>query len=61
MDSCGLRSVLAIHSRAGDAVRLVVICPSGRARRVFELAGVDRALTIYDDQSSADADTVNRG
>lgn len=54
MDSTGLRAVLALRRRLADRDRpLAIICPQGPARRVFEVAGLDRALPLHATVSAA--------
>jgi anti-sigma B factor antagonist len=48
MDSTGLNLVLGLRRRLVELRRrLAIICPRGRVRRVFELAGVDRVLPLH--------------
>jgi anti-sigma B factor antagonist len=56
LDSSGV-SVL-VHARAflGHEDRdLVTVCPPGSARRVFELAGIDDLLALFDSRDQAAA------
>jgi anti-sigma B factor antagonist len=54
MDSSGLKVVLGLRRRVDELRRrLAIVCPLGRVRRVFELAGVDSALPLH--TSLADA------
>jgi anti-anti-sigma factor len=54
MDSTGLNIVLRLRRRLeGLHRRLAIICPQGSVRRVFELAGMDRALPLYDTLAAA--------
>jgi anti-sigma B factor antagonist len=54
MDSSGLKVVLGLRRRVDELRRrLAIVCPPGRVRRVFELAGVDGALPLH--PSLADA------
>lgn len=54
MDSTALRLVLDARQRlVGLHRRLTIVCPRGRVRRVFELAGVDRALALHGSLSAA--------
>ncbi len=54
MDSTGLTLVLRARQRLeGLCRRLAIICPRGRVRRVFELAGLDRALSLHGTLSAA--------
>ena len=50
IDSSGLSVLVASHKRLRDtACRLVVEAPPPAALRLFEIAGLDRVLTIRDD------------
>jgi anti-anti-sigma factor len=54
MDSTGLTLVLRARQRlAGLRRRLTIVCPRGPVRRVFELAELDRALSLYGTLSAA--------
>jgi anti-sigma B factor antagonist len=56
LDSSGV-SVL-VHARAflGREDRdLVIVCPPGSARRIFELAGIDDLLALFDSRDQAAA------
>jgi anti-sigma B factor antagonist len=56
LDSSGV-SVL-VHARAvlGREDRdLVIVCPPGPARRIFELAGIDDLLALFDSRDQAAA------
>ena len=54
MDSAGLHVLLETRSRARDLNRrLAIVCPSGSVRRLFEIAGVEEHLPVYDDRAAA--------
>jgi anti-anti-sigma factor len=54
MDSSGLHLLIDTRRRAAElGRRLAIICPDGRVRRVFEVAGVAEALPLYGDSDSA--------
>jgi anti-sigma B factor antagonist len=68
LDSCGVsvlvraRAVLGREERAlvgavlGREERaLVTVCPPGPARRIFEFAGIDDLLTLFDSRDQAAA------
>jgi anti-sigma B factor antagonist len=50
MDSTGIHTLLDLRNRIP---RLAVICAEGSVRRTFELAGVDRVLSLYSTRSQA--------
>ena len=54
MDSSGLTAIMDAY-RLLEARRFALICPPGPARRVFELAGVDRVIPICPDRFAANA------
>jgi anti-sigma B factor antagonist len=50
IDSTCVHLLLETSRRArGLQRRFVVVCPPGRVRRVFDIAGVAEALPLYDD------------
>ena len=54
MDSAGLHLLLETRSRVRDLNRrLAIVCPNGSVRRLFEIAGVEEDLPVYDDRASA--------
>jgi anti-sigma B factor antagonist len=56
IDSTGLTAILLAHRQLDDGVRrLAVICPGGSVRRVLELAGLDRAVPVYETRAAAQA------
>ena len=57
MDSAGLHVLLDTHHRMRELRRrLAIISPGGSVRRLFEVAGVDDALPLYDDRAAANRD-----
>ena len=54
MDSSGLHVLMDAHHGA-EALRrrLMIICPPGAVRRVFDITGLTRTLRVYDDRSGA--------
>jgi anti-sigma B factor antagonist len=57
MDSSGLHLLLDAHRRMrGLRRRLVIVCPGGAVRRLFEIAGVADALPLYEDRAAAHRD-----
>jgi len=54
MDSTGI-SVIVDTRSALDSRRFAVICPDGPVRRVFEIAGIDRAIAIHPTRADAHA------
>ncbi len=56
MDSTGLTTLVGAHQAiAAQGRRFAVICPDGAVHRALELAGLDRVMTIFGDQASAQA------
>jgi anti-sigma B factor antagonist len=56
LDSSGVHVLLRARAVLGREERaLVVICPPGPARRVFEVAGIDDVLELYDSREHAAA------
>jgi anti-anti-sigma factor len=54
MDSCGLHAILDAHVKTGVlGRRLVLICPPGAVRRLFEVTRVDGLLPVFDDLTEA--------
>ena len=54
MDSTGLHLLLETRRRIQDLNRhLAIVCPPGSVRMVFEIAGVDDQLPVYDDRAAA--------
>jgi anti-sigma B factor antagonist len=55
MDSTGLTALVLAH-RALDVPerRFAVICPEGPVRRLLELAGLDRIVSVHADRAQAD-------
>jgi anti-sigma B factor antagonist len=54
MDTAGVHLLLETKARLRPlSRRLAVICPAGRVRRLFELAGVADELPLYDDRAAA--------
>ena len=56
LDSSGLNVLLRARAILGRADRaLVIVCPPGRARRVFEVAGIVDLLALFDTRGQAAA------
>jgi anti-sigma B factor antagonist len=55
IDSTGLSALVAARRALIPDRRLVLICPTGPALHVIELAGLDRIFTIRPDRASAHA------
>ena len=54
MDSTGLHALIEVRRRMHELRRrLAIICPEGKIRRLFAIAGVESGLTIYPDRESA--------
>jgi anti-sigma B factor antagonist len=54
LDSSGLSAVLTLQRESAAAgERLAVICPSGPARLLFEVTGVDAELPLYATRDAA--------
>ena len=59
LDSTGLGVLLRARGLLGREDRaLVVICPYGPVRRVFELSGVSTVFALYPSREAAAADLV---
>ena len=59
IDSTGLRVLLRARGLLGREDRaLVVICPYGAVRRVFELSGLSTVFALYPSREAAAADLV---
>jgi len=59
LDSTGLRVLLRARGLLGREDRaLVVICPYGPVRRVFELSGLSTVFALYPSRDAAAADLV---
>jgi anti-sigma B factor antagonist len=59
LDSTGLRVLLRARGILGREDRaLVVICPHGPVRRVFELSGLSTVFALYPSRDAAAADLV---
>jgi anti-anti-sigma factor len=56
LDSSGLNVLLRARAVLGRADRaLVLVCPPGPARRVFEIAGIADLLALFDSRDQAAA------
>jgi anti-sigma B factor antagonist len=55
IDSTGLSALLAARRALIPERELVLICPTGPALHVIEVAGLDRIFTIRPDRASAHA------
>jgi anti-sigma B factor antagonist len=56
LDSSGVNVLLRARAVLGREERvLVVVCPPGAARRVFEVAGIADLLELYDSREQAAA------
>jgi anti-sigma B factor antagonist len=61
LDSSGLLALL--HGRgllAGEDRALVIVCPAGPVRHLFEVAGVAELLTLCDSREDAEAAVRDR-
>jgi anti-sigma B factor antagonist len=59
LDSTGLQALLRIRARLGTEDRaLVLVCPFGPVRRVFELAGLSDVFVLYESRAAARAALV---
>lgn len=55
LDSSGL---LAVGPLARDQRALAVVCPPGRVRQLFEVAGAAEPFFLYDSREDVDAELV---
>jgi anti-sigma B factor antagonist len=56
LDSSGVHALLRARAQLGREERqLVIVCPSGPARRLFEVAGIDDLLVLFDSRDEAEA------
>lgn len=56
LDSSGVNVLVRGRARLGREEReLVVVCPPGPARRIFEMAGISDLLTLFDTREEAAA------
>jgi anti-anti-sigma factor len=56
LDSCGASVFLRARATLGRAEReLVIICPPGPARRMFDVAGIADLLVMFDSRDQAAA------
>jgi anti-sigma B factor antagonist len=59
LDSSGLQVLLRVRARLGTEDRaLALVCPFGRVRRVFELAGLSDVFALYESSDAARAALV---
>lgn len=59
LDSTGLKILLRARGLLGREDRaLVVVCPHGPVRRVFELSGLSTVFALYASRDAAAADLV---
>ena len=59
LDSSGLSALLRARALLGrDERELVVVCPPGPVRRLFEMVGIDDLLILYDSREEAAAALV---
>ena len=62
LDSTGVSLLMRARALLGREERvLVVICPPGPARRIFEVAGVLDLLTMFDSRDAASAALIRPG
>lgn len=47
MDSTGLGVLIGVSKRLEEGVELLVVCPSGPVRQVFEFSGTDGVFAIF--------------
>jgi anti-anti-sigma factor len=56
LDSSGVHALLRARALLGREERqLVLLCPSGLVRRLFEVAGIDDLLVLFDSRDEAEA------
>ena len=56
LDSCGVHALLRARGLLGREDRqLVIVCPAGPARRVFEIAGMTDVLALFESRDAAAA------
>ena len=56
LDSSGAAVLVRARALLGrDERQLVIVCPPGPARRVFEVAGIDDLLVLFDSRDQAAA------
>jgi hypothetical protein len=55
IDSSGIGEIVACYQLAleGGAVLKIALHPDGLVRQVFDFAGLDRALEIFDEEDEA--------
>jgi anti-sigma B factor antagonist len=64
LDSTGVSVLIRARALLGrDERPLLIICPPGPARRIFDIAGIADLLTLFDShqQAAASLHPVNRG
>lgn len=47
MDSTGLGVLIGVHKRLQQGAELLVVCPEGPVRQVFEFSGTDGAFAMF--------------
>jgi anti-sigma B factor antagonist len=47
MDSTGLGVLIGVNKRLAPTARLLVVCPAGVVRQVFEFSGTDGAFEMF--------------
>lgn len=58
IDSTGIGVLVGAHKRARErGGRIQFVCPTPRIRRIFEIAGLVRALPLYNSREEALAET----
>ena len=54
MDSTGLRTLVSVHNRLGEAgARFRIVVPSGPVRRIIEITGLSGALDLVGTRAAA--------
>jgi anti-sigma B factor antagonist len=62
LDSSGLSVLVRARAILGREDRaLLIVCPPGTARRIFEVARIDDLLTLFDSRDQAAAEYRGRG
>jgi anti-sigma B factor antagonist len=53
MDSTGLGVLIGLRKRLPQGCELLIVCPPGVVRQVFEFSGTDGAFSMFDTQRDA--------
>lgn len=60
MDSTGLGVLIGMNKRLDEAIQLLIVCPPGAVRQVFEFSGTDGAFSMFSTLDSAIAQLEGR-